>query len=51
MDCTHCGSLKYVKNGGYKGVQHYKCKICSRSLGNLARLIGVASALVSVTIY
>ena len=20
MECPHCGSLKYVKNGGYKGV-------------------------------
>ena len=28
MECTHCGSLKYVKNGGYKGVKRYKCKSC-----------------------
>ncbi len=28
MECTHCGSLKYVKNGGYKGVRRYKCKSC-----------------------
>ncbi len=20
MECTHCGNLKYVKNGTYKGV-------------------------------
>ena len=28
MQCTHCGSLKYVKNGGYRGVKRYKFKSC-----------------------
>ena len=25
MQCTHCGSVSYVKNGSYKGSQRYLC--------------------------
>jgi len=35
--CTHCGSLKYVKNGRTNGVQRYKCKKCNRSFGDKVR--------------
>ena len=37
MQCTHCGSLKFNKNGKYKGDQRYICKECSRSFSNKIR--------------
>ena len=37
MECTHCGSLEYVKNGCYKGSQRYICKICFRSFSDKVR--------------
>lgn len=37
MQCTHCGSLKYVKNGAYKGVRRYICKNCGRSFSDKVR--------------
>jgi transposase-like protein len=32
--CTHCGSVNFVKNGSYKGVQKYKCNNCLRWFSN-----------------
>ena len=37
MECPHYGSLKYVKNGGYKGVRRYKCKTCSHYFSDKVR--------------
>jgi transposase-like protein len=37
MQCTHCGSLIYVKNGSYKGCQRYICKSCNRSFSDKVR--------------
>ena len=31
MQCHHCGSGEYRKNGSYAGVQRYVCKSCGRS--------------------
>lgn len=31
MQCHHCGSGDYRRNGSYKGVQRYVCKSCRRS--------------------
>ena len=31
MQCHHCGSDRYRKNGSYQGVQRYICKACGRS--------------------
>lgn len=31
MDCHHCGSGSYRKNGSFEGVQRYICKACGRS--------------------
>ena len=28
--CTQCGSDRFTKNGSYKGVQRYQCKLCRR---------------------
>jgi len=37
MECTHCGSDNFVKNGGYKGVRRYKCKSCSHYFSGKVR--------------
>ena len=37
MQCTHCGSLRYVKNGSYKGVRRYICKDCGRYFSDKVR--------------
>ena len=31
MECKHCGSEKYVKNGVVGGKQRYECKKCGRT--------------------
>lgn len=31
MECHHCGSGAYRRNGSYRGVQRYLCKQCGRS--------------------
>ena len=31
MQCHHCGSEQYRRNGSYRGVQRYVCKSCRRS--------------------
>lgn len=31
MQCHHCGSADYRRNGSYAGVQRYICKGCRRS--------------------
>ena len=31
MECHHCGSAEFRRNGSYKGVQRYVCKSCGRS--------------------
>lgn len=30
MQCRHCGSGDYVRNGSHAGVQRYRCKACGR---------------------
>ena len=37
MQCTHCGSTTYVKNGSKDGIQQYKCKECGRSFSDKPR--------------
>ncbi|MCL2020559.1 MAG: hypothetical protein FWG81_00245 [Betaproteobacteria bacterium] len=37
MQCTHCGSVSYVKNGSYKGSQRYLCKECRRAFSDKVR--------------
>jgi len=37
MQCTHCGSTSYVKNGSYKGSQRYRCKDCGRAFSDKVR--------------
>lgn len=29
--CPHCNSTNFIRNGNSKGVQRYKCKLCSRT--------------------
>ena len=46
MQCTHCGSVSYVKNGSYKGSQRYLCKECRRAFSDKVRKFtyaGIAS--------
>ena len=42
MQCVHCGSRKYVKNGSYNGVQRYKCKDCERAFSDKPRKFSYA---------
>ena len=37
MQCTHCGSEEYVKNGKKNGSQQYICKKCKRSFSDRVR--------------
>ncbi|MCL2039234.1 MAG: hypothetical protein FWG85_02260 [Bacteroidetes bacterium] len=37
MECTHCGSSKYIKNGVYKCSQRYRCKECNRYFSDKVR--------------
>ncbi len=37
LQCTHCGSIKYRKNGSYKGSQRFICKDCNRSFSDKVR--------------
>lgn len=37
MQCTHCGNVKYVKNGKYSGIQRYKCCKCKRTFSDKVR--------------
>jgi len=30
MNCTHCGSAEWRKNGRHQGVQRYRCTSCGR---------------------
>jgi transposase-like protein len=31
MECHHCGSGDWCRNGSYRGVQRYLCRSCGRS--------------------
>ena len=42
MECVHCGSMYYVKNGSYKGVQRYICKSCKRAFSDKPRKFSYA---------
>jgi len=42
MQCIHCGSLEYVKNGSYKGSQRFKCKKCNRYFSDKVRKFSFA---------
>jgi len=37
MQCVHCGSTNYTRNGSYKGIQRYKCKDCKRAFSDKPR--------------
>ena len=37
MQCTHCGSKEYVKNGSHRGVQRYICSKCRRAFSDKVR--------------
>ena len=37
MQCTHCGSFKFVRNGSYKGTQRFVCKDCGRAFSDKVR--------------
>ena len=37
MECTHCGSSKYIKNGVYKSSQRYRCKDCNKTFSDKVR--------------
>jgi transposase-like protein len=37
MQCVHCGSNTFVKNGSKNKVQQYKCKQCGRSFSDKPR--------------
>lgn len=37
MQCVHCGSAEYVKNGKFDGNQRYKCKSCFRTFSDKPR--------------
>jgi len=37
MQCVHCGSSKYIKNGSYKGSQRFICKDCGRAFSDKVR--------------
>jgi transposase-like protein len=37
MECTHCGSENYIKNGSSNFIRRYKCKNCNRSFGDKVR--------------
>jgi len=37
MQCTHCGSYNFVKNGSYKGSQRFICKDCDRAFSDKVR--------------
>jgi len=37
MQCVHCGSTKYVKNGQHQGIHRYKCKECGRAFSDKVR--------------
>lgn len=37
MQCVHCGSLNFVKNGLKNNIQQYKCKDCKRIFSDKPR--------------
>jgi transposase-like protein len=37
IQCTHCGSVSYRKNGKYKGSQRYLCNDCRRAFSDRVR--------------
>jgi len=37
MECTHCGSTNFKKNGMHKGVQRYQCSICKQFFSDKVR--------------
>ncbi|MDR0305220.1 MAG: hypothetical protein LBI42_00085 [Chitinispirillales bacterium] len=42
MQCSHCGSLKSVKNGSYNGSQRFICKNCNRAFSDKVRKFSYA---------
>jgi transposase-like protein len=42
MRCSHCGGLKFVKNGSYKGSQRFICKVCRRAFSDKVRKFSYA---------
>jgi len=42
MQCTHCGSTNYAKNGSYKGSQRFIRKDCGRAFSDKARKFSYA---------
>ncbi|MDR2555712.1 MAG: hypothetical protein LBC64_09830 [Fibromonadaceae bacterium] len=37
MECTHCGSTGFKKNGVHKGVQRYQCSTCKQFFSDKVR--------------
>jgi len=37
MECTHCGSTSFKKNGMHKGVQRYQCSSCKQFFSDKVR--------------
>ena len=37
IQCTHCGSVNYRKNGTYKGAQRFLCNDCRRAFSDRVR--------------
>jgi transposase-like protein len=37
MECTHCGSTSFKKNGMHKGVQRYQCNTCKQFFSDKVR--------------
>jgi len=37
MECTHCGSANFKKNGMHKGVQRYQCSNCKQFFSDKLR--------------
>ena len=51
MECTHCGSSKYIKNGVYKNSQRYRCKECNRYFSDKVRKFTYADKRKALDLY
>ena len=51
IECVHCGSQSYRKNGSYQGVQRYKCKQCGRYFSEKPRKFTYADKQRAIDMY
>lgn len=49
--CTYCGSTNYRKNGSYKGVQRYRCKLCHKHFSDKVRKFTRTDREKAITMY